>query len=165
MIGPDRSGDGGSCDVQPDGFDLARRTSSQGRRRQEGREAHPTRGLQTTHDGTKKTEKESKLSQADLRDLLDQVEKAEFSRLKKDYKYSISDAHHLILEITADKKTYKVEVYAFDRVKEKEDVDRFLKVFRRAEGPLAERRGNAGHLQTTLNMMVGLTHTMPTSEP
>jgi hypothetical protein len=85
---------------------------------------------QKTHDGTKKIEKESKLSQADLRDLLDQVEKAEFSKLKEDYKYSISDAHHLILEITANKKTHKVEVYAFDRVKEKEDVDRFLKVFR-----------------------------------
>jgi hypothetical protein len=85
---------------------------------------------QKTSVGLKSTEKESKLSPADLRDLLDQVEKAEFSKLKKDYKYSISDAHHLILEITADKKTHKVEVYAFDRVKEKEDVDRFLKVFR-----------------------------------
>ena len=85
---------------------------------------------QTTHVGLKTTEKESKLSPADIQDLLDQFEKAEFFKLKKDYTYSISDSHHLILEITADKKTHKVEVYAFDRVKEKEDVDRFLKVFR-----------------------------------
>lgn len=85
---------------------------------------------QTIFARPNKIEKESKLSPADLRDLLDRVEKAEFSKLKEDYKYSISDGHHLILEITADKKTHKVEVYAFDRVKEKDDVDRFLKVFR-----------------------------------
>jgi len=85
---------------------------------------------QEIFDWPESTRKAFKLSPGDLVDLLDQIDKAEFSKLKERYEANITDHPTLILEITADKKTHRVSIYAREAVKERDDVERFLKVWR-----------------------------------
>ncbi len=89
-------------------------------------------------------EKESQLTRADLKDLLDKIEEADFFTLKKRYNSLWIDSSTIVLKITRNKKTHEVEVHAPGLQKKDEDVRRFLKIWaeilRKVPAPDAEQK-------------------------
>jgi hypothetical protein len=81
--------------------------------------------------GGKPTEKELNLSKDEIASLLAKVKESGFYGLREQYRASVTDLPTLILEVTLDKKTQKVEVYG-RRMSDKDDqeaVERFLQVW------------------------------------
>jgi hypothetical protein len=73
--------------------------------------------------------KTSKLSEDDLRALLAKIKEADYFALKERYTYAVTDSSTLVLTVTLDKKTHKVEVYAHEDLRKDNEVKRFLKVW------------------------------------
>ncbi|MGP0069237.1 MAG: hypothetical protein ACLQGP_37260 [Isosphaeraceae bacterium] len=89
-------------------------------------------------------ERESQLTRADLKDLLDKNEEADFFALKERYDSRVIDSSTLVLKITRNKKTHEVEVDAPAFQKKDEDVRKFLKIWteilRKVPAPNAEQK-------------------------
>jgi Domain of unknown function (DUF6438) len=82
--------------------------------------------------GGEESDKEAKLSKDDLAALAGKVKDAEFFKLKEQYKGKVTDMATLILEITTDKKTHKVLLYAPSFLTDMDDqkaADRFLGIW------------------------------------
>jgi hypothetical protein len=82
--------------------------------------------------GGERSEKQTELSKDDIAALVAKVKEADFFQLREQYKARVTDHPTLVLEVTMDKKTHRVLVYGYQRLKEKEDqkaVDRFLSVW------------------------------------
>jgi hypothetical protein len=82
--------------------------------------------------GGERSRKETTLSKDDVAALYARVKEADFFTLKERYRGSATDQPTLVLEVTANGKTHKVQVYGhrFLREKEEQDAgDRFLGVW------------------------------------
>jgi len=82
--------------------------------------------------GGEPMDKEAKLAQEDVTALFAKVKDADFFKLKEQYRGKVTDMATLRLEITADKKTHAVLLYAPRFLTEKADqdaADRFLGIW------------------------------------
>ena len=92
---------------------------------------------------------EAKLMKDDVTKLVGLTQKADFFKLKDRYAAKVTDQATLYLEITTDKKTHTVAVYAHRAIQGKEDqdaVDRFLgiwaEVLRKVPSPNKEQNAD-----------------------
>ena len=69
------------------------------------------------------------LTKRDLKDLLDKAKEADFFALPERYDHPVTDNPTLILKITANKKTHRVDVYAPRHQKDKKGIKRFMNVW------------------------------------
>ncbi len=86
-------------------------------------------GKAANKDDSKSSEKDTKLSKKHLRELVAKIKEADFYGLQEKYSYRVTDSPRLVLTITQDKKTHRVEVYAYSHLKDDKDVKRFLRVW------------------------------------
>lgn len=80
----------------------------------------------------KASEKQLNLSKDEIASLLAKVKESDFFGLKEQYRAVVTDHPTLILEVTLDGKTHKVEVYGHRLLTDKDDqtaVKRFLQVW------------------------------------
>ncbi len=96
----------------------------------DGAERSSNRGLGAAEkDGSESRDKETKLSEKDLGDLVAKVKEADFYGLREEYTYPVNDASSLVLTITQNQKTHKVLVYAYGNLTDNKEVKRFLRVW------------------------------------
>jgi hypothetical protein len=94
----------------------------------------------------KGTKKKSRLSEDDLKAILAQVKEADFFALGEHYRPSpfVTDCPTLILTVTRDKKTHKVDIYAPHLLKNDKEVKRFFRVWsevlKKAPSPNPEQK-------------------------
>lgn len=83
--------------------------------------------------GTKKhiMKKVFVLTQQELKRLIDDIQSAKFYLLAEKYSYEVTDNPTLVLRLTMDRKFHEVTVYAPDKVKGREEVAAFLKIWNR----------------------------------
>jgi hypothetical protein len=75
------------------------------------------------------TQKTFVLATNDLQQLVAAVQACEFSTLKRDYSYPVTDNPTLNLKLTLNGSSHEVDVYAPHHLKDDREVKRFLKVW------------------------------------
>jgi hypothetical protein len=97
--------------------------------------------------GGEPMDKDAKLTKEDVAAIYAKVADGNFFKLKEQYKTKVTDQATLTIEITADKKTHKVQLYGYQRLTEKDDqdaADRFLviwqEVLKKVHPPNADQK-------------------------
>lgn len=79
--------------------------------------------------GEKTFRKSYTLSHDDLKEIITEIKESKFMALSKKYSYDVTDNPTLILTVTMNHKSHQVIVYAPSHLKQKEEVNKFLKVW------------------------------------
>ena len=92
-----------------------------------GADGGVTQHIWGARGSVKNSTKQSQLAKNELDALWSKVKQAHFFQLKKEYKAAVTDQATRDLEITRNKETHRVSVYAYSEIKEnRSEVDRFF---------------------------------------